>query len=79
MEEATAFSEAHVKRWCALYGDAKTDDGTPDGRLPLELRNRVDAWSSRMSQQYPTAHRFQIEASTSFNSLCRIKIDEGEL
>lgn len=43
MEEAADFSAAHVKKWCALYGDAKTDDGTPDGRLPLELRNRVDA------------------------------------
>lgn len=79
MEEAVAFSEAHVKRYCALYGDAGADDGTPDGRLPLEIRSRVDAWSSRMSQENPTMHIFQIEGSDSFNALCRTKIAEGEI
>ncbi len=70
-----------VKRYVPLFGDPdhpRTSRGD-DRPLPWELKNRIDAYVRKRSQEDPANYRKDISESSSFNALIRKEIKTGHL
>jgi len=70
-----------VPTYFPIYGNP-TDESKfkgDDRPLPIELKNRVNAYNISMTAQDPEGHKMRIERSTSFNALVRQAIKAGRL
>lgn len=70
-----------IPKYFPIYGNP-TDESKfkgDDRLLPIELKNRVNAYNINMAAQDPEGHKMRIERSTSFNALVRQAIRTGQL
>ncbi len=70
-----------VRRYVPLFGDPD-HPGTSQGDdrpLPWELKNRIDVYVRKRSQEDPANYRKDISESSSFNALIRKEIKTGHL
>lgn len=76
-EEAVAYGQWSLAKYFPLYGPDNGD--IVDGRLPHELRFRIEAWLYKMRRESPDVLLAAAEASCSFNAVCRYMIQRGEI
>ncbi|MGY4543657.1 hypothetical protein ACVWY0_003597 [Arthrobacter sp. UYNi723] len=77
VEELAEYGQWSLAKRFALYGPANSDDGTENGRLPHELRARVESWTLRARAEAPETLLKAIESFDSFNAMCRSLIRRG--
>ncbi|MCB5294489.1 hypothetical protein BJQ90_03957 [Arthrobacter sp. SO3] len=77
MEELADYGKWVLAKKHPLFGPDDNDGA--DGRLPQELRARVENWVTRMRLESPDELAAGINAFSSFNALCRYKINCGEI
>ncbi|HWR20466.1 MAG TPA: hypothetical protein VN444_01245 [Verrucomicrobiae bacterium] len=72
---------ATLRKLHPMYGDpADTSETTGDDRpLPYELRNRVNSYIQKRSQDDPLAYKKDIAHSSTFNALVRRGIRSGQI
>ncbi len=72
---------ATLRKIHPMYGDpADTSETTGDDRpLPYELRNRVNSYIQKRSQDDPLAYKKDIAHSSTFNALVRRGIRSGQI
>ncbi|MHA7297205.1 hypothetical protein [Pseudarthrobacter sp. MDT3-1] len=77
LEELSAYAKWSLAKRFPLFGP-DDNDGT-DGRLPQELRARIETWTRRARRESPDELAQGIDAFSSFNALCRYMIKRGEI
>lgn len=77
LEDLTAYAKWALTKRFPLYGPA--DNDSADGRLPQELRARIETWMRRSRRESPDELAQGIDAFSSFNALCRNMIKRGEI
>lgn len=77
LEELTDYGAWSLAKRFPLYGPASADEGSENGRLPHELRARVENWTARVRREDPDALLEAIMSFESYNALCRAMIRRG--
>jgi len=77
LEDLAAYAKWALAKRFPLYGP--DDHDSIDGRLPPELRARVEAWATKARRESPDDLAAGIDAFSSFNAMCRYKIKRGEI
>lgn len=76
-DELFDYAAWSVKKRFALFGATDSDDGTENGRLPHELRARVESWTLLARREFPDELLDAIDRFESYNALCREMIRQG--
>lgn len=79
LDELADYGRWSLTKRFPLYGPASSDDGTENGRLPHELRARVESWTLRARAEAPETLLKAIESFDSFNAMCRSMIRRGAM
>lgn len=79
LEELADYAQCSLAKRFPLFGPASSDDGTENGRLPHELRARVEAWTLRTRRESPMVLLNEIQTFDSFNAMCRALIKQGAI
>jgi hypothetical protein len=77
VEELADYGHLSLRKRFPLYGPANSDDGTEDGRLPHELRARVEAWTAPVRREAPDSLLEAIMSFDTYNAMCRNMIRSG--
>jgi len=80
-EQGSQDAAAQVRKRFPMYGDPQDTSHTSgdDRPLPLELKDRINAWLAEQAEYEPEKLESQIEAASSMNALLRSRIKAGRL
>ncbi len=80
-EHGSQTAAARVRKHFPMYGDPQDTSHTSgdDRPLPLELKDRINAWLAEQAEYEPEKLESQIEAASSMNALLRSRIKARRL
>ena len=80
-EHGSRTAAVRVRKRFPMYGDPEDTSHTSgdDRPLPLEMKDRINAWLAEQAEYEPEKLESQIEAASSMNALLRSRIKAGRL